>query len=231
MRLIVYCCRQMTRRFFVFGLIVLLAFAGLYATDSETPPTSQEVGDALTVIMDCLSASIVTSCTDSNITLPNCTVSISQTTGLPLRVAFFLADPAEYVTSMATSVEGSNFLSTLFSFLNNAMKDPLVSAVYMAMASRGYSNGEYLLSGSITFSYPNDVAFDDVFQVWTSRINTGYSIEMTVEMGVYGLKMTRPLYVNGVFNMIVNDEGDIVVKSVGEYRINSFYFVNGEFRF
>ncbi len=221
----------MTRRFFIFGLIILLAFEGLYATDSEMPPTSEEVGDALTVIMDCLSASIVTSCTDSNITLPNCTVSIGQTTGLPLRVAFFLADPAEYLVALAPSSEGSNFLSTLFSFLNNAIKDPLISAVYMSMASRGYSNGDYLLSGSITFSYPNEVSFDDVFQVWTSRVNTGNSIEMTVEMGLYGLKMERPLYINGVFNMSVDDDGDIVVQSVGEYRINTFYFVNGEFKF
>ncbi len=148
-----------------------------------------------------------------------------------MRVAFFLADPAEYLTALAPSVEGSNFLSTFFSFLNNAIKDPLITAVYMAMYSRDYSNGDYLLSGSITFSYPNDVSFDDVFQVWTSRTNTGYSIEMTVEMGLYGLKMTRPLYLSGVFTMSVNDEGDIVVQSVGEYRINNFYFVNGEFKF
>jgi len=237
MRLIVYAydisksAWKMVRRCFVFFLIASFAFTGLYATDDELPPTSQEVGDSLTVIMDCLSAAIVTSSTNSNITLSNCTVSIGQTSKLPLRVAFFLADPAEYVEALAPSAEGTSFLSTFLSFLSNAMEDPLVSAVYMAMVSRGYANGDYLLSGSITFSYPEGATFDDVMEVWTSRQNTGKSIELTVEMGVYGTKMVRPIYVAGSFTMQVNDDGEIVVRSNGEYKINSFTFVNGEFRF
>lgn len=221
----------MVRRCFVFVLIASFAFTGLYAADSELPPTTDEVGDALTVIMDCLSASIVTSCTDSSITLPNCTVSVGQASKLPLRVAYFLADPSEYVEALAPAAEGGNFLSSFLSFLNNAMEDPLVSAVYVAMASRGYGNGDYLLSGSITFSYPNGVTFDDVMEVWTTRQNTGQTIDMTVEMRVYGFAMARPLYVTGNFTMGVDDEGDIVVSSVGEYSINSHTFVNGEFRF
>lgn len=221
----------MVRRCFVFVLIASFAFTGLYAADSELPPTTDEVGGALTVIMDCLSASIVTSCTGSRITLPNCTVSVGPTSKLPLRVAYFLADPSEYVAALAPASDGGNFLSTFLSFLGNAMEDPLVSAVYLAMASRGYGSGDYLLSGSITFSYPNGVTFDDVMEVWTTRKNTGQSIDMTVDMGVYGFAMTRPLYVSGRFKMGVDDEGDIVVSSMGEYTINSYTFVNGEFRF
>lgn len=221
----------MLRRCFVFVLIASFAFTSLYATDTELPPTTGEVGDALTVIMDCLSASIVTSCTDSKIKLPNCTVSVGQDSKLPRRVAYFLADPSEYVEALAPASEGGNFLSTLLSFLNNAMEDPLVSSVYLVMASRGYVGGDYLLSGSISFSYPDGVTFDDVMEVWTSRRDTGQSIDMTVEMGVYGVAMARPLNVAGVFTMGVDDEGDIVVRSVGEYTINSYSFVNGEFRF
>lgn len=221
----------MVRRCFVFVLIASFAFTGLYAAEQELPPTTQEVGDALTVIMDCLSASIVTTCTDSRIVLPNCTVSVGLASKLPLRVAYFLADPSEYVDALAPSSEVGSFFSTFLSFLNNAMEDPLVSAVYVAMVSRNYASGDFLLSGSITFSYPEGATFDDVMEVWTSRQNTGKSIGMAVEMGVYGIRMPRPLTVVGNFTMSVDDQGDVVVSSVGEYTINSYTFVNGEFRF
>ena len=75
------------------------------------------------------------------------------------------------------------------------------------------------------------MTFDDVMEVWTTRQNTRQSIDMTVEMRVYGFAMARPLYVAGNFTMGVDDEGDIVVSPVGESSINSHTFVNGEFRF
>lgn len=221
----------MVKRFLIIFLIALLAFSGLYASDAETPPTAEEVSQALTVIMDCLSASLVTSCTNSNIKLPNCTVSMSQASNLPLRIAYFLADPAEYCAALTPAYEGNSLLSTFLAFLSNSMEDPLVSAVYVVMSSRGYSNGDYLLSGSITFSYPEGVTLDDVIDVWTTRVNTNQSIGMTVDIGLYGGKMSRPLTVSGNFVMSVNDEGEVVVSSVGAYTINNYQFQGGQFKF
>lgn len=221
----------MVKRILIVFLSFLLAFSGLYADDSEALPTTEEVGQALTVIMDCLSASLVTACTNSNIKLPNCTVSISQTTNLPLRIAYFLADPAEYCDALTPATEGNGLLATFFAFLNNTIEDPLVSAVYVVMSSRGYSNGDFLLSGSINFTYPEGATLEDVIDVWTTRINTNQSIGMTVDIGLYGVKMERPLTVSGNFVMSVNDEGEVVVSSVGEYIINSYHFQGGQFRF
>ncbi len=221
----------MVKRCLVIFLVVSLAFTSLYATDSESLPTMEEVNQALTVIMDCLSASLVTSCTDTNITLPNCTVSVSQTSKLPLRIAYFLADPYEYLEALTPASEGNNIFSSFLAFLNNTIEDPLVSAVYLVMSSRGYSSGDYLLSGSINFTYPEGATLDDVIDVWTTRVNTGQSIEMSVDIGLYGEKMTRPLLVSGSFVMSVNDSGEIVVASVGEYTINNYRFQGGEFRF
>ena len=221
----------MVKRCLVIFLVVSLAFTSLYATDSDSLPTMEEVNQALAVIMDCLSASLVTSCTDTNITLPNCTVSVSQTSKLPLRIAYFLADPYEYLEALTPASEGNNIFSSFLAFLNNTIEDPLVSAVYLVMSSRGYSSGDYLLSGSINFTYPEGATLDDVIDVWTTRVNTGQSIEMSVDIGLYGEKMTRPLLVSGSFVMSVNDSGEIVVASVGEYTINNYRFQGGEFRF
>ncbi len=221
----------MAKRCLILFLVLSLAFTSLYATDSESLPTAEEVSQALTVIMDCLSASLVTSCTDSNITLPNCTVSISQSSNLPLRIAYFLADPYEYCEALTPASEGGGIFSSFLTFLNKTMKDPLVSAVYLVLSTRNYSSGDYLLSGSINFTYPEGATLSDVINVWTTRMNTGQSIEMSVDIGLYGEKMTSPLLVSGNFMMSVNDSGEIVVASVGEYTINSYRFQGGEFRF
>ncbi len=127
--------------------------------------------------------------------------------------------------------EGNNFLSSFLFFLDKTIADPLVSAVYVVMSSRGYASGDYLLSGSINFTYPEGATLDDVIAVWTTRENINQSIEMAVDIGVYGEKMERPLTVSGTFLMSVNEAGEIVVASVGEYTINTYRFQGGEFRF
>ena len=221
----------MVKRILIVFLISMVAFSGLYASDTEPLPTTEEVSQALTVIMDCLSASLVTSCTNSSIKLPNCTVSISQSSRLPLRIAYFLADPAEYCKALTPATEGSGLLSTFLAFLNNTIEDPLVSTVYVVMSSRDYANGDYLLSGSINFTYPEGATLDDVMDVWTTRVNTNQSIGMIVDIGLYGNKMERPLTVSGNFTMSVNDYGEVVVSSVGEYTINNYHFQGGQFTF
>lgn len=221
----------MVKRFLIIFLVVSLSFSGLYASDSEPLPTTEEVSQALTVIMDCLSASLVTSCTNSSIKLPNSTVSISQTSNLPLRIAYFLADPAEYCKALTPATEGSGLLSTFLAFLNNTIQDPLLSTVYVVMSSRDYENGDYLISGSINFTYPEGATLNDVIAVWATRVNTDQSIGMNVDIGVYGEKMERPLTLAGNFVMSVNEEGQVVVSSVGEYTINGYRYQGGQFTF
>jgi hypothetical protein len=221
----------MVKRFLIIFLVVSLSFSGLYASDSEPLPTTEEVSQALTVIMDCLSASLVTSCTNSSIKLPNSTVSISQTSNLPLRIAYFLADPSEYCKALTPATEGSGLLSTFLAFLNNTIQDPLLSTVYVVMSSRDYENGDYLISGSINFTYPEGATLNDVIAVWATRVNTDQSIGMNVDIGVYGEKMERPLTLAGNFVMSVNEEGQVEVSSVGEYTINGYRYQGGQFTF
>ncbi|MGP1507559.1 MAG: hypothetical protein ACTTJW_01585 [Sphaerochaeta sp.] len=222
----------MIRRITIVGLVslLLLNFC-LYAENPETPPSNDEVGVAITVIMDCISASLVTSCTPSNINLPCSNVSINPQTNLPIRISYFLADPFEYVKALAPPDSSGGFFSSLLSLLNSAAGDPLVTSVYVVMAARGYTPGGYLLSGNISFSFPEGVFLDDVINIWSSREDTGQSIYFKLEMRVYGTELDRPLSVSGEFDMSVDSDGGIVIKSVDIYKINGYGYRGGEFRF
>ena len=207
-----------------------MLIACLFAEDAELPPTDEEVLDSLTVIMDCVSASLVTECTETDIELPCSIVSMVNGSMLPGRIAYFLADPSEYTDMLAPAEAGGGFFAALLSLLNGVTENPLVSAVYVAMSTRGYREGDFLLSGYISFSYPDGADLDQLLDIWSSRNNTGQSIGLSVDMQVYGSRLTRPIYLNGDFSLAVDDYGDIVISSLGVYRINGYAYQGGEFR-
>lgn len=221
----------MFRRFVIAGLVSLLIVSGLYADDEVLAPSTEEVGKALTVIMDCISASLVTECSDSPISLSCSNVQMDHETNLPRRIAYFLADPAEYVSALTPKSDSSGFFAAFFALLSNTVEDPLVSAVYLAMSTRGYHQGGYLLSGSISFTYPDGATLDDVLEIWSTRYGTKEGIMMAVDMQLYGSELTRPLVINGNFRMGLSDRGDIVVNAVDIYTINGIGYIGGEFRF
>lgn len=220
----------MMRRLITIGVVSLLLVTSLFADDAELPPTDEEVLDSLTVIMDCVSASLVTECTETDISLPCSNVSIIQESNLPARIAYFLADPYEYERKLAPSESGGGFFAALLSLLNGAVENPLVSAVYVAMSTRDYRQGDFLLSGSISFTYPEGADLNQLLAIWSSRENTGQSIGLSVDMQVYGSRLTRPMYLNGDFSLAVDDRGDIVISSLGIYRINGYAYQGGVFR-
>lgn len=222
----------MFRRSLIAGLISLLLMTGLYAQDEVVPPTNEEIGTALTVIMDCISASLVTECTDSPISLPCSNVQMDSETSLPRRIAYFLADPSEYTLALAPKTDSSGgFFSSFLALLSNSAENPLVSAVYIAMAARGYQQGDYLLSGSISFSYPQGATLDDVLEIWSSRNGSHEELTLVVDMQLYGNRLLRPLTVYGTFTMGLDSDRSIAIRSVGVYTINGIGYKGGEFRF
>jgi hypothetical protein len=202
----------------------------LYAEDLESPPPSGDIENSLMVIMDCISASLVTECTDSSVKLPCSNVSMDQDVHMPKRIAYFLADPSEFVEALSPSDGYKGFLASFLSVLNSATENPLVSAVYVSMATREYKAGDYLLSGSISFDYPEGATLNEVLAIWSSREDTGKSIGMTVDMKVYGNGLSSPIALSGLFDMSVDKTGSIVVKSSDTYMINGFAYRGGEFR-
>ncbi|MBO4393256.1 MAG: hypothetical protein J5800_02825 [Spirochaetales bacterium] len=221
----------MIRRLTIVGLVSLLLLTSfLYAEDLDNPPPSDDIEHSLMVIMDCISASLVTECTDSSIKLPCCNVSMDPSVHMPKRIAYFLADPSEFVEALSPAEGYKGFLASFLSVLNSATENQLVSAVYVAMATREYSPGDYLLSGSISFEYPEGATLNEVLSIWSSREDTGKSIDMTVDMKVYGKGLSSPIALSGNFNMSVDKGGSIIVKSADTYMINGYAFRGGEFR-
>ncbi len=221
----------MIRRLTIVGLVSLLLLTNiLYAEGNEGTPPMEDIESSLTVVMDCISASLVTECTDSNITLPCSNVSMEDNAQLPRRIAYFLADPSEFVNAMTPADQGLGFFASLRSLLYSATENPLVSAVYVSMATREYSPGDFLLSGSITFDYPEGATLEDILEIWSSRKNTGESIGLSVDMNVFGRGLTTPIALAGEFDMSVDDYGNIVVRSIDTYTINGFAYRGGEFK-
>lgn len=222
----------MIRRLTIVGLVSLLLLPScLFAEDGEAPPTSEELSQALTVIMDCVSASLVTECTATGIELPCSNVLMDSSTNLPKRISYFLADPSEYVNALAPKESGGGLFASIAMLINGAVENPMASAVYMALASRGYEPYGYFLSGYISFSYTDGVTLDDVLDMWAGHEEPAVRITMGVDMNVYGASMARPISLNGTFEMHVGQEREIVVSSIGVYSINGYGYKNGEFTF
>ena len=221
----------MMRRFTIIGLVSLLLLTNvLYADELADPPSPVDVNNSLMVILDCISASLVTECTDSSIKLPCSNVSMDPNVHLPKRIAYFLADPYEFVSALSPADASNGFFKSFLSVLNTATENPMVSAVYVALTTRDYHQGDYLLSGSISFKYPEGATMEEVLNILSVRENLGKSIEMTVDMNVYGKKLTEPIALNGEFDMSIDKTGTILVKSADTYTINGYAYLGGEFK-
>ncbi len=220
----------MIRRFTIVGLVSLLLLTNvLYADNPVDPPSTVDVNNSLMVILDCVSASLVTECTDTTIKLPCSNVSMDPNAHLPKRIAYFLADPSEFVNALSPSDSNNGFFSSFLSVLNTATENPMVSAVYVAMTTRDYRQGDFLLSGSIVFKYPEGATMEDILNIWSAREDLGKSINMSLDMKVYGKKLSEPISLSGDFDMSIDKSGTILVKSADTYTINGYAYLGGEF--
>lgn len=220
----------MIRRFTIVGVVSLLLLTNvLYADEPIDPPSPVDVNNSLMVILDCISASLVTECTDTTIKLPCSNVSMDQEVHLPKRIAYFLADPYEFANALSPADASAGFFSSFLSVLNTATENPMVSAVYVAMTTRDYRQGDFLLSGSIVFKYPEGSTLEDILNIWSAREDFGKSINMSLDMNVYGRKLTEPISLSGEFDMSIDKSGTILIKSADTYTINGYAYLGGEF--
>ena len=221
----------MIRRFTIVGLVSLLLLTNvLYADELVEKPSTGDVNNSLMVILDCISASLVTECTDTTIKLPCSNVSMDPDVRLPKRIAYFLADPYEFVNALSPADSQNGFFSSFLSVLNTATENPMVSAVYVAMTTRDYHQGDFLLSGSIVFEYPEGATIEEVLNLWSAKEDNGKEINMSLDMKVYGKKLTEPISLSGDFDMSIDKSGTILIKSADTYTINGYAYLGGEFK-
>jgi len=221
------------RRILIYVLIILLP-ATLCAFDRDSEmPGEEDISKALTVIVDCITSSLASQYASTTVELPCSSFSIDTNTLLPQRIAYFLADPSDFqrVIASALDMDGGNIFSTLFSAVRRSVNDPYLAAVSYMLGSRGYQMSDYLVSGSITFSYPEGTTFDTISGVLSRRIPSEDFSNVSLNLSLYGLRMDLPMYISGVFTVSVDEGGSIVVNSVDAYWINDYCFAGGSFRF
>lgn len=213
-------------------LTVVLMSSPAFAEDI-VPVDEKSVNQALTVVVDCLSAAIASNYSAKNLSMPSTIVSTDPETNLPQRIAFLLADPAAFVTTMQSSIGNlnQNLFVSLMSLLTKSVTDPLVSAAYFAMASREYKQSDYLVSGFVSFSYPEDATLEELTKIWISRSSGKGSLGLSLDLSIIGNKMDNPVDISGNFEISIDEKGSMVISSIDSYSINGLYFTGGLFRF
>ncbi len=214
------------------GILICLLLLLLMPVFSE-PPSEDDVAVTLTVMLDCLNSSLCAEYSPVDLELPCSTVSVDPATGLPQRIAYFLADPSDYDNVFAKALAGGsgNFWSSLFSVVSKGVSDPFLARVSYTLSSRGYKVSDYLLSGAVTFSYPDGTTLEQIKKVWLERGKAENCMNITMNLSLYGLKMAQPMTIAGDFTLSVNDEGLAIVRSVGQININGYNLASGEFSF
>jgi len=215
--------------------LLLLLLVPVFSDDASAvaPPSEKDVAVTLTVILDCLNSSLCAEYSPVELDLPCSTVSVDPATGLPQRIAYFLADPSDYENVLAKALAGGsgNFWSSIFSVVSKGTSDPFLAKVSYTLSTRNYRVSDYLLSGAVTFSYPDGTTLDQMKKVWLEREKADQCMNITMNLSLYGLKMAAPMTIAGDFTLSVDDEGLVVVRSAGQTNINGYNLAFGEFSF
>ena len=198
------------------ALVLCLCFA-------ETP-SQEEVNRAFTVIADCLNATLGAQYSTSGVKLPGVNMSVNVETGLPARVAFFLADPYDFRRAIEASVttRSDGLITTIISSVNRTVKDPYMASIASSLAERGYQMSDYLLAGSITFSYAEGLEIDQVQTILLRRQATDRFMKLNFDLGLYGLKVDTPYYMTGDVLLSVDTNGRLRFESGDLYLINGY---------
>ena len=177
--------------------MVLLVF-GVYAEEASR----EDVEKVFNVFTDCLTAALVSEYSVPRTELPCVSISKDPSTGLPLRVAFFLADPSDYAKELAPGFRKKNL-------------SPQLAAVGKIMEDREYQMSDYLLSGSVILSFSEGQTPETIESYLSEKTATENFVRLTVSLGVFGFKLEHPLLIEGNFDVSIDDEGYVVFSSDG----------------
>lgn len=177
--------------------MVLLVF-GVYAEEASR----EDVEKVFNVFTDCLTAAIVSEYSEPRIELPCVSISKDPSSGLPQRVAFFLADPSDYVKELAPGFRKKNLNEELI-------------AVGKIMEEKDYQMSDYLLSGSVILTFTEGQTPETVIAYLSEKTAAENFVKLTVSLGVFGFKLEHPLLIEGNFDVSIDDEGYVVFRSDG----------------
>lgn len=187
---------------------------------------------ALTATLDSLYTSISSSLSDSTVTMPSTSVSIDEETRLPKRVSFFLADPHDYMTALsnATIPSSQNLIQNLMNMIIRPQADPVLLEVRSYLSSRSYRQGDYILSGSVNFFYPENMTLQDLAAVWRGNETDTQPLRVTVSLTMFGSALGQDISITGTFEIRDTSDGLLSFSSIGTYTINESSYTDGFFQ-
>lgn len=208
-------------------IIIVSLFSSfcIFAQSTDIELNSDNI-KSLTVIVDCLSAAIASNISETIISLPSTTVSNNPQTLLPQRISFFLADPSVFMSVISKPTSGK-ILASLTKFMTHSISDPVLAKAYLPMADRAYKRSDYLLNGYVNISYPEEVTYESIREVWLNRTPTINSIKLSIDLNVDGNAVLDPLDISGTFDVSVNEEGLLAITSLDTFTINNTQYTQG----
>lgn len=185
------------KRILISLFLVLLVF-GVYAEEASR----EDIGKAFNVFTDCLTAALVAEYSEPQTELPCVSITKDSTTGLPLRIAFFLADPSDYAKELSPG-------------FRKKIQNAQLAAVGKILESRNYQMSDYLLSGSVILSFNEGQTPQDIWTALSEKTKTDHLVRLTVSLGIFGFKLEYPLLIEGDFDVSIDEEGFVVFSSDG----------------
>lgn len=185
------------KRILISLFLVLLVF-GVYAEEASR----EDIGKAFNVFTDCLTAALVAEYSGPQTELPCVSITKDSTTDLPLRIAFFLADPSDYAKELSPG-------------FRKKVQNAQFAAVGKILESRNYQMSDYLLSGSVILSFNEGQTPQDIWTALSEKQKTDHLVRLTVSLGIFGFKLEYPLLIEGDFDVSIDEEGFVVFSSDG----------------
>lgn len=185
------------KRILISLFLVLLVF-GVYAEEASR----EDIGKAFNVFTDCLTAALVAEYSGPQTELPCVSITKDSTTDLPLRIAFFLADPSDYAKELSPG-------------FRKKIQNAQLAAVGKILESRNYQMSDYLLSGSVILSFNEGQTPQDIWTALSEKQKTDHLVRLTVSLGIFGFKLEYPLLIEGDFDVSIDEEGFVVFSSDG----------------
>ncbi len=219
----------MRKRLVAVFLLFILLFSTVHADDFQQDP---DLSKAMPVIVDVVTVAMVANYGETKVYLPSMGISSSES-GLPTRISFFLTDPAAFTKSIAKALglDNKDLISAIISSFNSTISDPVLSAVYYSLLSKNYKVGNYLISGNLLLTFPEDVSHMTLEELMSADLSNSDPILIQSNLNVYGSELSKPVSITGVFSLDVEEKTHVVLRPVNEYMINNNLVTGGEFRF
>lgn len=214
-------------------LLVVIVLACLAAAVFSADLSKDQIINALWALTDSAAASFAGSVSNVPKQMPGITAENLPQGSLPDKLRYNDADMYSITQALAPQSGGiAGFLLQLLSNPSAAQDSPLSLACYYSLVSRGFVRGQYILNGTMDFS------FDDPGISLNTLINsllTGNQIEniceVDVDMEFSGTAYPEPFRLKGYFRASMTSSSKVEISYPNGFNIDEKEYGRGVMSF